>query len=277
VELLDVVLRSPAPEPWAEGDKIPWDDPAFSERMLSEHLSQSHDAASRRATLIDAHVTWIHQTVLNGRAARVLDLGCGPGLYTSRLAALGHACVGIDFSPAAIAYAEQQARESNMSCSYRLGDIRSTDYGTGYSLVMLIYGELNVFRTAHARLILSKARAALADGGQLLLEVHTADAVRAMGSAPATWRSATSGLFSDRPHLRLDESFWDETQRVATHRYFVVDAASAAVTRFADSVQSYSDDEYRQLLAQCGFSLPATYPSLSGDGAPGELVVLVAY
>jgi SAM-dependent methyltransferase len=276
MELLDIVLRSPTPEPWAEGEKIPWDDPAFSARMLREHLSQSHDAASRRASLIDAHVAWIHQTILNGGAARVIDLGCGPGLYTSRLAARGHVCVGIDFSPAAIAYAERQAREHRLTCSYELGDIRSTDYDGVYSLVMLTYGELNVFRPADARLILSKARAALGDGGQLLLEVHTADAVRAMGSAPPTWRSAPNGLFSDRPHLRLDESFWDETQRVSTHRYFVVDAASAAVTRYAESVQAYSEDEYRQLLTDCGFSSPATYPSLSGDDAPGEFVVLIA-
>jgi len=26
---------------------FPWDDPAFSERMLKEHLNQSHGAASR--------------------------------------------------------------------------------------------------------------------------------------------------------------------------------------------------------------------------------------
>lgn len=33
-----------------------------------------------------------------GNPTRILDLGCGPGLYTSRLARLGHCCVGIDFS-----------------------------------------------------------------------------------------------------------------------------------------------------------------------------------
>ena len=43
------------------------------------------------------------------RGARVLDLGCGPGLYTTRLAKLGHTCVGIDFSPASIAYAKAEA------------------------------------------------------------------------------------------------------------------------------------------------------------------------
>ena len=86
MNLLDVINRTDIPAPWSEGEKIPWDDPAFSERMLREHLSQEHDAASRRFEKIDAHVDWIHHELLSGRATRILDLGCGPGLYASRLA-----------------------------------------------------------------------------------------------------------------------------------------------------------------------------------------------
>lgn len=39
--------------------KIPWDEPAFSQRMLENHLSQDHDWASRRLTVIEQQVTWI--------------------------------------------------------------------------------------------------------------------------------------------------------------------------------------------------------------------------
>ena len=60
MELADIVARTPDPEPWSEGDKIPWNDPDFSERMLREHLSQDHDLASRRLEVIEAHVAWIH-------------------------------------------------------------------------------------------------------------------------------------------------------------------------------------------------------------------------
>jgi predicted TPR repeat methyltransferase len=45
--------------------------------------------------------------VLQSEPQRILDLGCGPGLYTQRLASLGHTCVGIDISPASIAYARR--------------------------------------------------------------------------------------------------------------------------------------------------------------------------
>ena len=98
-------MNEQPPEPWVEGDHLPWDDPGFSERMLQAHLSQRHDVASRRFETIDRHIAWIHDSLLQGRTSRILDLGCGPGFYLQRLAGLGHACVGIDFSPASIAYA----------------------------------------------------------------------------------------------------------------------------------------------------------------------------
>ena len=44
MKLQDIVRRQSVPKPWAEGEKIPWNDPDFSRRMLDEHLSQEHNA-----------------------------------------------------------------------------------------------------------------------------------------------------------------------------------------------------------------------------------------
>jgi SAM-dependent methyltransferase len=276
--LLDVVRRSPSAGPWEEGDNIPWHEPGFSERMLEEHLSQEHDAASRRSGTIDAHVKWIHQRVLDSRPARVLDLGCGPGLYASRLARLGHECVGIDYSPASIRYATDHARTRELSCRYTCDDIRQAEYGTGFGLAMLIFGELNVFHPSDATAVLQKVRDALRDGGVLLLEPHTEAVVEKIGAQSAHWYSRERGLFSERPHLCLQEHLWDEASRTATIRYFIVDAESAAVSRYAQSFQAYSDDEYRSLLVGCGFEDVEILPSLGGTaGEPrGDLVAVVA-
>ncbi len=148
MNLLDRVHRTPVPAPWAEGEKIPWDDPAFSARMLVEHLSQAH--------------------------------------------------------------------------------------------------------------------AALDERGLLLLEPAYYEAVRQRGQAGSTWYGAGSGLFSDRPHLALEESFWDEESRTTTTRYYVVDAASGEVTAHASTEQAYTDEELRDLLAECDFGEVRFYPSLAG-------------
>jgi SAM-dependent methyltransferase len=274
MKLLDLVHRSRVPAPWAEGEKLPWHEPGFSQRMLREHLSQAHDAASRRFATIDRHVAWIHGELLRGRPGRILDLGCGPGLYTQRLARLGHACTGIDVSPASIAYAREQAHQD----TYHLGDIRTAETGSGYDLVMLIFGEFNVFCPDDARAIVARAGAALAPHGALLLEVHTVPAVQALGEQPATWYSAEAGLFSDAPHLCLMEAFWDEASATATERAYVVDAATGHVARHAWTTQAYTNEAYQALLAAGGLGEVIFYPALTGDAADatGEYVVIVA-
>ncbi len=264
MKLQDIINRTPIPQPWAEGEKIPWNDPDFSQRMLAEHLSQRHDAASRRNDLLDAQVAWIHEWVLSGNPTQILDLGCGPGLYTSRLARLGHTCVGIDFSPASIGYAKASAAKEGLACRYRLADIRQAEYGAGFGLVMLLFGEFNVFRMEDARLILRQAHAALAPGGLLLLEPHTLEAVAEIGKTLPHWVSHSSGLFSPQPHLLLTEAYWDETRQIATERYFVIDAAAGEVARHAASAQGYSPAEYEQLLVESGFAEVTIHPSISG-------------
>ncbi|MBN1259478.1 MAG: class I SAM-dependent methyltransferase [Anaerolineae bacterium] len=275
MNLLDLINRTPAPNAWEEGDNIPWHEPEFSARMLKEHLSQAHDAASRRFSIIDQQVTWIHQTILQGRPARILDLGCGPGLYTNRLGALGHTCVGIDYSPASIAYARAQADASLVgdapACIFIHQDIRTADYGAGFDLVMLIFGEFNVFRPSHIRRILRKARAALKEGGLLLLEPHTFDAVKRLGTAPSSWTSEPAGLFSPEPHLLLTENFWNAEEQTATLRYFVIDAAAAQVAPYAQSMQAYTNDQYREVLSACGFRDIVIHPALGvKEGDPWD-------
>lgn len=278
MKLLEVVNRSAIPRPWSEGDNIPWDEPGFSERMLAEHLSQEHDAASRRFEVIDRHVTWIHQELLGGEGSRVLDLGCGPGLYAGRLARLGHACVGVDFSPASIAYARERAAEEELPVTYLHEDIREAEYGSGYDLVMLIYGEFNVFRPTHARAILTKARDALVPGGLLLLEPHTGAAVEGLAKAPPSWYTSKGGLFSPQPHLVLQENFWDDEAQAGTTRYYLVDAASGEVTPYAQSFQAYTEAGYREVVQDAGFEDITTYDALAGEpGRPeGTLFALTA-
>jgi SAM-dependent methyltransferase len=165
------------------------------------------------------------------RATTVLDLGCGPGLYTRRLARLGHACVGIDYSPAAIAYAREQAEEERRTCRYELRDMRGGGYGVDFGLAMLIYGELNVFPRETAADILCEMSAALAAGGTLLLEVHTDEGVREIGDQGSTWYTTERGLFGDQPYLCLKEHFWHPDVRAATTRYCVVETATGVVAR----------------------------------------------
>jgi len=266
MNLQDIVRRQIPAASWAEGENIPWNDPDFSKRMLAEHLTQKHNHASRRFETIDRQVRWIHEELLGSTPTRILELTCGPGLYTSRLAKLGHTCVGIDYAPEPIRHAKETARDAGLACTYRLEDVRTAGYGDGYGLAMMISGQFNVFRRSDARAVLENAFSALLPDGLLLLEPQRPGTVEKCGRAGTSWYSCGEGggLLSDRPHLCLNESFWDSERQAATERFFIVDAESGEVTRHALTNEAYTDEQFRELLTQVGFGDIRLFPSLVG-------------
>ncbi|MBZ0290587.1 MAG: class I SAM-dependent methyltransferase [Anaerolineae bacterium] len=257
--------RNTHPTGW---QKIPWNDLDFSRRMLAEHLNQSHDHASRRQSIIDQQVAWIERKVLNGQPAKILDLGCGPGFYTRRFSGHGHTCTGLDFSPASIDY----AREQHPGGTYMLGDVTKVDFGSGYDLALMIFGEFNAFSPEDAGRIVDKAYAALKPGGKLLLEAHTGEFIYRLGHQPPTWYTAEKGLFSDEPYLCLTEARYEADHAIAYDYVFAAD--SGKMQSYVNMLQGYTDDEYRRLLR--GFQNVLFYPSLNGSPERSDLFVIVA-
>ncbi len=107
-EELERIHRRPAPfEHYTASDL--WTDPYISEQMLRLHLDKAGDIASRNAAFIDRSAQWIASRFGLAAETTIADFGCGPGLYTSRLARTGASVTGIDFSPRSIRHATEEA------------------------------------------------------------------------------------------------------------------------------------------------------------------------
>lgn len=212
-DLLDV---PPRPAPWAEGDNIPGQEPAFSKRMLLEHLSQSHDLASRRHTTIDAHVDWIHQNVLREQTGSILDLGCGPGFYTSRLARLGHRCMGSTTPRRRSRTRGRKAESEDLARRYLHGDLRAAEFGSGHDLALLIFWEFNVFSPGHVRQILGRRTVRSPRAGSSCSNHIRLRRCRSSGRARPRRGSSPEGSSRTRPTSTLEESFWDPDTATAT-------------------------------------------------------------
>ncbi|MBK5142540.1 class I SAM-dependent methyltransferase [Budviciaceae bacterium BWR-B9] len=279
MNLLDINRRSIPALPWDSGEKIPWNNPEFSQRMLENHLSQQHDWASRRLVVIQRQVEWISQQ-LPDKQAKILDLGCGPGLYTGMLAKLGYHCVGVDFSPASIAYATEQAKKQQINVEYVLADIRDYQSDQKFDLIMLTFGEFNVFTASDAEQILANATWLLNDHGILVVEVHTYDEVRRQGESLSSWQSHETGLFSTSPHLLLQENYWDEQQATATTRYLIIETQQGNVLEYGSTMQAYTESQYLSMLEHCGLKMtrqltPEQWPV--GETFTDKLIVYVGY
>ncbi|WP_345851513.1 class I SAM-dependent methyltransferase [Shewanella algae] len=231
--------------------KIPWNDADFSQRMLENHLSQEHDWASRKLAVIERQVDWLCSQLAPG--AKVLDLGCGPGFYTQLLAKRAFCCTGVDFSPASIAYAQQQAQAAGLDIDYQLLDVRSYRPTKKFDFIMMTFGELNVFSAADAKSLLEDCANWLTPNGKLLVEVHSFDEVKRQGQAEPSWQRHSQGLFLDAPHLLLTEHAWDEALQTSSTLFWVIEE-NGKVTRFGSRMQAWQDEGYLQLLNECGFN-----------------------
>src|SRR5512145_1072875 len=155
--LWKIYLRPDWSVPLTEAKNLPWNDPDFSERMLREHLDESHGAATRVAAERAMQINWLWEKLELQPGSRLLDITCGPGLYAVEFARRGCMVTGVDFSPAAIAYAKDLACTEGLSasCTFIEQDVRDINFtGRDFDAVLFIYGQLAVFTKAEAQMLL---------------------------------------------------------------------------------------------------------------------------
>ncbi|MCK6628718.1 MAG: class I SAM-dependent methyltransferase [Anaerolineae bacterium] len=248
--------------PLTEAKNLPWDDPHFSERMLREHLDESHGAATRIAAERAAQLDWLWAKLSLAAGARVLDVTCGPGLYAVELARRGCVVTGVDFSPAAIAYAQDLARSEGLTarCAFIKQDVRRMDLaGTGFDAALFLYGQLAVFTKAEAQALLDHLAQTLRPGGKLCLELLNQDRVDKTRSE--WWFTDNTGLWGDRPFLHLGERTWYEEEEMSLERFYIVHLETGRLTEISLSDQTYSVETMTRMLRQAGFTEVEVYPA----------------
>jgi hypothetical protein len=74
------------------------------------------------------------------------------------------------------------------------------------------------------------------------------------------------------------QNAWNAATHTTTTRYFIVDAASGQVRRYAQTFQAYSNAEYESLLVEFGFGDVRLLPSLTGvvDASASDFMAIVA-
>jgi SAM-dependent methyltransferase len=251
--------------PWIDSQNLPWDERAFSQRMLREHLDQTHAAASRPLDEILGHVDGLERELDLSSGSRILDVTCGPGLYGHELARRGYRVTGVDFAPAAIGYAREKAAEEGLNCTFVQQDVRQMDFNEEFEAVVLLYGQLNAFTKDDAAGLLRRVARALVPGGRFIAEVHN---IEYIDKEPYTdWEVSQSGLFGDYPQLCLREQFWSEEVQAALDRYYVLNMETGKMQEYAVCEQGYTLDGYRALLTQAGLKLNRVYGGWDGHPA----------
>ncbi len=271
--------RPERPSPWASGGNLPWDDPDFSRRMLREHLDESHGAASRQTAERAAQINWLWQKLQLQPGHHLFDVTCGPGFYMAEMAKRGCRVTAVDFSPAAIAYAQTLAADTGTAdqCIIIQQDIGQFGWPTAvFDAAILLYGQLAVFTRAEAQAILAGIARSLKPGGKLCLELLNQERVDKSDSN--WWFTDDRGLWGDAPFLHLGERFWRADEAVSVERFHILHLETGQMDEILLCDQTYAIAEMTNLLRQAGFSNVAAF--LDWDGLPlydaEEWVVYVA-
>jgi SAM-dependent methyltransferase len=266
VDALWRLYRRPQPLPLPEdGANLPWDDPAFSQRMLREHLDQSHGAASRQRPEILRQVDWLWDKLSLHEEAHVLDVTCGPGLYAVELARRGCLVSGIDFSPASIDYARQLAADAGLSqrCSFELRDVRSMHVPpASFDAALFLYGQLAVFTPDEAADLLVRCAQALHPAGQLVVELL--DPARIDKTNSTWWYTDDSGLWGDFPFLHLGERHWYSDQNLSLEQFHILNLETGELHQYTLTDQAYSSETMLAMLHRSGFGSVEIHPAWGG-------------
>jgi SAM-dependent methyltransferase len=256
---LKTIYDRPQPAvPWRDGENLPWDEPGFSERMLREHLDQSHGAASRRLPEIRAMVQVMSGWLGLREGSRLLDVTCGPGLYAAEFARRGVAVTGIDFGPASVRYAREHC--AGLPVEIHLGDVREMDFaGRDFDAAIYLYGQFTVLKPEESLDVLRRIRAALRPGAPLLLEILEDAAIDKKNSA--WWYTDRGGLWGDFPYLHLGERTWDAERRAIIERFYILNLENGKLDSYGLSDQAYTAEMLGEMLAEAGFTNMTTHPA----------------
>jgi 2-polyprenyl-3-methyl-5-hydroxy-6-metoxy-1,4-benzoquinol methylase len=128
---------------------------------------------------------------------RVLDVGCGVGRWSRRLAARGAHVTGIDLSPTMIAEACRRASAQRLRgrCRFLVQDLQALQTGEKFDLVLSVTVLQHILEAAAVRAALQRMLEHLAEGGLLiLLEASPRRPVAACDSAVFRARPRSSYL-----------------------------------------------------------------------------------
>lgn len=257
--------RPERPSAWENGGNLPWNDPDFSTRMLAEHLDETHGAASRSSSERAQQIEWLWTHLKLHPGSRLLDLTCGPGLYAMAFAARGCYVTGVDFSPASLRYAREEAARRGVAaaCTFIEQDVRTVQLeASTFDAALFLYGQLAVFPRHEAQALLELAVSSLHPGGMLCLELL--DPEKVDKSHSTWWFTDDTGLWGNAPFLHLGERFWDDAQAMSLERFYTIHLESGVMDEMLLCDQTYTIPEMTAMLHNAGFPSVQTYPCWDG-------------
>lgn len=253
------------PKVYEESSSAFWNDENISKFMLEAHLNPNFEGASRNHEFIQKSVNWIDEYCNAGNGKKLLDLGCGPGIYAELLADKGFYVTGIDFSERSIKYAKQHAAEINKSIEYFYQNYLEIDYADEFDVIILIYCDFGVLPPKDREVLLKKIHQALKTDGILILDGFTAlnDFIE-----EETVEYQEQGFWSDNPHVVIHRNYLYKDSSNTLEQHLIVTENDCECYNIWN--QLYSQETLEDEIRKAGFSDTDYFDNALGEKFTGE-------
>ncbi len=270
-DLINDMAQRPAPFSRYTAKEL-WTRPHLSQQMLDFHLNQETDLASRRFEMIDQVVSWIDsQLSLSGK--KLCDLGCGPGLYTERFAAINARVTGVDFSKTSIEYAAGMAKQP---IQYIHADYLLDDLPVGFDVITLIYTDLCVLSPAQRRVLLNRMREMLNPGGHIVIDVAGAGSFASKEEVTLLEDKLMGGFWSAGDYVGIQRTYLYPEENLSLDSYLIIEPEET--WQIFNWFQHFTPQSIKVELEGAGFSVCQMAGDLTGEPLQqdGELIGIIA-
>jgi cyclopropane fatty-acyl-phospholipid synthase-like methyltransferase len=261
-EELENINTRPEPfEFYTAGDL--WTDEHTSKQMLAFHLNKDIDVSSRKLDFIDRSVEWIVSHFKVGAGTKIADFGCGPGLYTTRLARRQADVTGIDFSKNSIQYAEDIAAREGLSIQYLNQNYLESEIDVRFDLILMIMCDYCALSPTQRNRMLSKFLSALEPGGSVLLDVYSLTAFDQREETAMYETNLLNGFWSPNRYYGFLNTFKYDKERLALDKYTLIDASR--MWTVYNWMQFFSPEALEKEFVEGGFTIEKLYSDVAGS------------
>ncbi len=241
-----------------------WTDPHIAKQMLKYHLDPDVDLASRGHGFIERSVDWLARRFDLSPGKRVLDLGCGPGLYSNKLASLGAKVTAVDFSENSLEYGRSIAQRDGLEVEFLKGNYLDLEVRGIFDLVILIYGDFCALSPSQRQTLLAFAKKSLAPGGRLVFDVFSMALFEETEEEARYEPEPVGGFWSSGPYFLFSTRFKYEEVRVYLDRYAIVEKDRCR--EIFNWIQCYDPEGLGEELAEYGWDVIEILGTVAGDG-----------
>ncbi len=272
-ELKEINTR-PAPFEFYTAEEL-WTDDHTSKKMLEFHLNESLDAASRNPNFIDRSVDWIVSNFKVGTQTQIADFGCGPGLYSNRLAERGAEVTGIDFSKSSLQYAQEAAAKKGLHVDYVWKNYLELETEEKYDLIIMIFCDYCALSPGQRQILLRKFHAFLNPGGMLLMDVYSLAAFEKREETAVYQINLMDGFWSAQEYYGFQNTFKYEDEKVVLDKYTIIEKDRTRVVY--NWLQYFSLEALKQEFDANHFQITNYFSNVAGtpyDPETAEIAVV---